>query len=76
MTRKLYIKTHGCQMNEYDSAKMADVLRAAHGPVSYTHLDVYKRQVVIAADGVAYLKVDRHTLDEATLRGFAADVDV
>ena len=23
---KLYIKTHGCQMNEYDSAKMADVL--------------------------------------------------
>jgi tRNA-2-methylthio-N6-dimethylallyladenosine synthase len=31
MTRKLYIKTHGCQMNEYDSAKMADVLRVAHG---------------------------------------------
>jgi len=31
MTGKLYIKTHGCQMNEYDSAKMADVLRAAHG---------------------------------------------
>jgi tRNA-2-methylthio-N6-dimethylallyladenosine synthase len=31
MTRKLYIKTHGCQMNEYDSAKMADVLHQAHG---------------------------------------------
>ena len=31
MARKLYIKTHGCQMNEYDSAKMADVLREAHG---------------------------------------------
>ncbi len=31
MTRKLYIKTHGCQMNEYDSAKMADVLQVAHG---------------------------------------------
>ncbi|MDQ2971935.1 MAG: tRNA (N6-isopentenyl adenosine(37)-C2)-methylthiotransferase MiaB [Rhodanobacteraceae bacterium] len=28
---KLFIKTHGCQMNEYDSAKMADVLHAAHG---------------------------------------------
>jgi tRNA-2-methylthio-N6-dimethylallyladenosine synthase len=28
---KLYIKTFGCQMNEYDSAKMADVLGAAHG---------------------------------------------
>ncbi len=27
---KLYIQTHGCQMNEYDSAKMADVLMASH----------------------------------------------
>ncbi|MEZ5659693.1 MAG: tRNA (N6-isopentenyl adenosine(37)-C2)-methylthiotransferase MiaB [Burkholderiaceae bacterium] len=26
MARKLYIKTFGCQMNEYDSAKMADIL--------------------------------------------------
>jgi tRNA-2-methylthio-N6-dimethylallyladenosine synthase len=32
MTRKVFIKTHGCQMNEYDSAKMLDVL-AADGPV-------------------------------------------
>ena len=31
MASKLYIKTHGCQMNEYDSAKMADVLKASHG---------------------------------------------
>ncbi|MDH4216645.1 MAG: tRNA (N6-isopentenyl adenosine(37)-C2)-methylthiotransferase MiaB [Gallionella sp.] len=29
--RKLYIKTFGCQMNEYDSGKMADVLRASEG---------------------------------------------
>jgi tRNA-2-methylthio-N6-dimethylallyladenosine synthase len=28
---KLFIETHGCQMNEYDSAKMADVLAAEHG---------------------------------------------
>ena len=28
---KLYIKTMGCQMNEYDSDKMADVLRESHG---------------------------------------------
>ncbi|KFL36662.1 tRNA (N6-isopentenyl adenosine(37)-C2)-methylthiotransferase MiaB [Arenimonas donghaensis] len=28
---KLYIKTHGCQMNEYDSARMADVLAVEHG---------------------------------------------
>lgn len=27
---KLYIQTYGCQMNEYDSAKMADVLQASH----------------------------------------------
>jgi len=29
--RKVYIRTFGCQMNEYDSAKMADVLAAAEG---------------------------------------------
>lgn len=28
---KLFIKTHGCQMNEYDSARMADVLAATEG---------------------------------------------
>jgi tRNA-2-methylthio-N6-dimethylallyladenosine synthase len=31
MPGKLFIKTHGCQMNEYDSAKMVDVLAASHG---------------------------------------------
>ncbi|HXU92101.1 MAG TPA: tRNA (N6-isopentenyl adenosine(37)-C2)-methylthiotransferase MiaB [Gallionella sp.] len=31
MLTKLYIKTYGCQMNEYDSDKMADVLRACEG---------------------------------------------
>ncbi|MEZ5463635.1 MAG: tRNA (N6-isopentenyl adenosine(37)-C2)-methylthiotransferase MiaB [Lysobacteraceae bacterium] len=31
MPGKLYIKTHGCQMNEYDSDKMADVLAAENG---------------------------------------------
>jgi tRNA-2-methylthio-N6-dimethylallyladenosine synthase len=31
MASKLYIKTFGCQMNEYDSDKMADVLRGSHG---------------------------------------------
>ena len=29
--KKVYIKTFGCQMNDYDSDKMADVLRAADG---------------------------------------------
>src|SRR5208282_1009145 len=31
MSGRLYIKTFGCQMNEYDSGKMRDVLEAAHG---------------------------------------------
>ncbi|CAG0990508.1 tRNA-2-methylthio-N(6)-dimethylallyladenosine synthase [Gammaproteobacteria bacterium] len=31
MSKKLYIETHGCQMNEYDSAKMRDVLQASGG---------------------------------------------
>jgi tRNA-2-methylthio-N6-dimethylallyladenosine synthase len=29
--KKVYIKTFGCQMNEYDSGKMGDVLQAAQG---------------------------------------------
>jgi tRNA-2-methylthio-N6-dimethylallyladenosine synthase len=32
-TKKLYIKTHGCQMNEYDSARMRDLLGDSHGLV-------------------------------------------
>src|SRR6201746_2730505 len=31
MAKKVFIRTFGCQMNEYDSDKMADVLRAADG---------------------------------------------
>ncbi|WP_101775450.1 tRNA (N6-isopentenyl adenosine(37)-C2)-methylthiotransferase MiaB [Pasteurella oralis] len=31
MTQKLHIKTWGCQMNEYDSSKMADLLNTTHG---------------------------------------------
>ena len=31
MSKKVFIKTFGCQMNEYDSDKMADVLRAEQG---------------------------------------------
>lgn len=31
MAGKVFIKTHGCQMNEYDSAKMVDVLAEAQG---------------------------------------------
>ena len=31
MAGKIFIQTHGCQMNEYDSAKMLDVLKASDG---------------------------------------------
>ncbi len=34
MPPKYYIKTFGCQMNEYDSGKIADVLDSAHGMVA------------------------------------------
>ncbi len=33
IVKTLYIQTYGCQMNEYDSGKMADVLKASHGLV-------------------------------------------
>ena len=42
--KKLYIKTFGCQMNEYDSAKMADVLHASQG---MSHTDVIEEADVI-----------------------------
>jgi tRNA-2-methylthio-N6-dimethylallyladenosine synthase len=37
MTKKLFIQTNGCQMNEYDSDKMRDVLQASHG-MEMTHI--------------------------------------
>ncbi|MGC1439283.1 MAG: tRNA (N6-isopentenyl adenosine(37)-C2)-methylthiotransferase MiaB [Burkholderiaceae bacterium] len=39
MARKLYIKTFGCQMNEYDSDKMADVLNDDEGIVSVEKME-------------------------------------
>ncbi|MDE2116965.1 MAG: tRNA (N6-isopentenyl adenosine(37)-C2)-methylthiotransferase MiaB, partial [Betaproteobacteria bacterium] len=36
MPKKFYIKTFGCQMNEYDSGRMADVLRACEEGMQQT----------------------------------------
>lgn len=36
---KLYIQTHGCQMNEYDSSKMFDVLKNSHGLEKTDHAE-------------------------------------
>jgi tRNA-2-methylthio-N6-dimethylallyladenosine synthase len=39
MSKKVFIKTFGCQMNEYDSDKMGDVLKAAQGYEPTTNVD-------------------------------------
>ncbi len=39
MSKKVFIKTFGCQMNEYDSDKMADVLGAAQGYVPTNNVE-------------------------------------
>jgi len=39
MGKKVFIKTFGCQMNEYDSDKMADVMRAAEGYEPTTNVE-------------------------------------
>ena len=35
MAKKLYIETHGCQMNEYDSSRMVDLLGRTPAPGSH-----------------------------------------
>jgi tRNA A37 methylthiotransferase MiaB len=38
-SKKVFIKTFGCQMNEYDSDKMVDVLHAADGYIATQNMD-------------------------------------
>lgn len=45
MAKKLFIKTHGCQMNEYDSARMADLLGESHR-LEITH-DEHEADVIL-----------------------------
>ena len=44
MTKKVFIKTFGCQMNEYDSDKMVDVLHAAQGYEATSNVDEAARK--------------------------------
>ena len=44
-TRKVFIKSFGCQMNEYDAGKMADVLRVSDG--YETTLDVEQADLIL-----------------------------
>ncbi|MBU0744802.1 MAG: tRNA (N6-isopentenyl adenosine(37)-C2)-methylthiotransferase MiaB [Gammaproteobacteria bacterium] len=39
MQKKVFIKSFGCQMNEYDSAKIADLLAMAHGFITTENPD-------------------------------------
>jgi len=39
VAKKIFIKTLGCQMNEYDSSKMADVLHADEGMISTDNVE-------------------------------------
>jgi len=57
MTRNLYIKTYGCQMNVYDSQKIADLLLTSHG-----------MQLVITPD-----KADLIVLNTCAVRGKAEE---
>ena len=49
--RKLFIKTFGCQMNEYDSDKMADVLRGDRDLGRVQHLKQQNPNLVIGVGG-------------------------
>src|SRR5947208_12348108 len=59
-TRRLYIKTYGCQMNVYDSERMADVLR----PLGYGLCD--------EAEGADLVVLNTcHIRDKATEKVFS-----
>ena len=47
MPKKLYIRTFGCQMNEYDSAKMADVLAGSQADGIETTDDPLQADIVL-----------------------------
>ena len=44
-TKRLFVQTHGCQMNEYDSSRMADLLAQSHNMV--TTLDPAQADVLL-----------------------------
>ena len=52
MTKKVYIRSFGCQMNEYDADKMADVMRAASCEAICSGSDSVSGAAASVADGM------------------------
>jgi tRNA-2-methylthio-N6-dimethylallyladenosine synthase len=71
MARKLYIRTFGCQMNEYDSAKMADVLREAEG-LELTERPDWADVILFNTCSVREKAQERVFHDLGRVRGFKA----
>ena len=52
MAKKLFVRTYGCQMNVYDSARMADVL----APLGYAPAEAADEEVVGTADKAKFFR--------------------
>ena len=61
MAKKLFIRTFGCQMNEYDSDRMADVLHAADG-LTLTERAEDADVILVMADGAIVEQGDHQQL--------------
>ena len=51
--KKVFIKTHGCQMNEYDSAKMLDLLK---GEEDYELAETEQQADLLILNTSSYLR--------------------
>ena len=71
VTKKLFIKTYGCQMNVYDSDRMTDVL----APLGYAPTTTPEgADMVMVKPGMPYLDIVRRVKDEFQMPTFAYQV--